>query len=400
MINLIFQAKLDSRGGDRLLSQGWAEKVINIGDGKFLVPSEFSPDVNYTVGVAECFCTCGRATQAIMCKHLHLIRNLQVSLHPSFDSLASCLAAHCEHLRNHPDTWKILSEETQVLEVDVIEHQLQVHATISCCTCPAHSFYNECSHIRLAQIVFGEIAPLVPDVATVECHEEPVPEVPEGHDHPTPEENSRILKLRSILEHLEEHPPSDSACRTIDKLHEIVFKCPERNGSRKTKPLHPYRKEIEIKRRKRYELLSNDQERHSEKQCTPSTSKKLPVPKHSTDHTMAKPPRKEPKSNKLDFRVRTTKTTIRKSTAPSLKSIVNRNKRQTEEVTFNGLKISKAAKDHIEAKRNQRPTDPVFVKSHILDLVAHVRLLSEHTVKHLSDEELFDFLHANVTPSN
>ena len=251
MINLIFQAKLDSREGGRLLSQGWAEKAINIGDGKFLVPSEFSPDINYTVGMAECFCTCGRATQAIMCKHLHLIRNLQLSLH-----------------RNHPDTWKTLSEETQVVEVDVIEHQFQVHATISCCTCPAHSFYNECSHIRLAQIVFGEIAPLVPDVATVECHEEPVPEVPEGHDHPTPEENLRILKLRSILEHLEEHPPSDSACRTIDKLHEIVFKCPERNGSRKTKPLYPYRKVIEIKRRKCYELLSNDQERHSEKQCT------------------------------------------------------------------------------------------------------------------------------------
>ena len=313
--------------------------------------------------------------------------------HPFFGTLTTSLAAHSEHLEQQNDLWKVLCEETGVLEISLPHQNSTAHATISSCTCTAHSFYTECSHILLARKVFGENPPVKDQTLN---HQIPNDEhqIPESIEHNVDEQNPSLLKLKQIVEHLDETTPPDSVCKAIDTLYKVVFQPAAINVPRKTQPLHPYRRIIRINQSA---LARSTQDTFPRVQAT--CRQKEVLSSHMSDHTMAKRPKKASQIGKNDFKVVNTRTAIRRSSAPSVKDVVRRNEKQAEQVCFQGLIISKSADDHIKAILSQKPKHEMLLKVFTWDLVTQVRMMSPETLKSLSDDQLFDILHGYLMAS-
>ena len=385
----IFQAQADSVGGDRLYSSGWAEKVTNLEDGSYLVPSEFTDGISYSVNIAECSCTCGRGSKSVMCKHIHLVRKLQIMQHPGFGTLSACLASHCEYLHTHPDRWKIVCEDSQVLEVNIPQHEYKAYATATSCTCPANSFFCECSHVLLSRKLFTDDDN--PDawfqsraVRNIEQEHEML----QASEMDTSDQHPSICQLKAVINQLEGTSPSTAVCSAIQKLHDKVFKTSERDNSKRVKPLHPYRK-----------LIRTMKEKDTEATCAPPSCTATKSAAKCNDHTMSKKPSKERMTSKNDFHVRDAKTSVKRSSNPSIKTLVRRNQRQSEQVTFLGLVISRAAMDYIDVKVKCKPVLPVLLKPFTTDMICQVRMLSHDTLKDITDEKLFEIFHSHLFSS-
>ncbi len=63
-------------------------QVIGLGSGRYLVASQTNPDIYHRVlvrldGAATCSCPSGEHRPTVMCRHLNLLHDMGVPLHPS-----------------------------------------------------------------------------------------------------------------------------------------------------------------------------------------------------------------------------------------------------------------------------------------------------------------------------